>query len=440
MLTQIKLRNFKVFKNETVFPLSKINLLTGINGRGKSTLLQSLLVMKQSVDYSENTNYLLLNGNCLSLGTFKDVKNSNLAITDDIVIGYKLTAFNQINFEISYKMALGNDDRKLIIREIILTSQEELVAIAGDNDNGNMVFDMLKLYETDVMAVGAETPTSVIDYYNDDLIINSIRYAFGVYKNLLPNIGFMRTQPQKFLFNFSYIFQFNKIHYISADRIGAKEIYSKYNLDFFISVDKKGENVASVISKTKDLEIDKKLYLGDNARTVINQTGEWLSEVLGTNVSIIIDDFSNDFYVTLSFRINGKDYKPSNVGFGYSYILPIIVSGLIAKSGEILIVENPEAHLHPRAQSKLTKFLAKVASCGVQVFIESHSDHILNGLRVCVKNKELTPDDVSVMYFSADRQTDETQIHFPKIDKNGRIDDWQEGFFDEWDNSLMELL
>jgi predicted ATPase len=123
-----------------------------------------------------------------------------------------------------------------------------------------------------------------------------------------------------------------------------------------------------------------------------------------------------------------------NIGFGYSYILPIIISGLIANTGEILIVENPEAHLHPRAQSRLARFLSKVANTGVQVFIESHSEHILNAIRVSVKKEEIAAADTKVFYFMDD------EIVEPVIDSDGRIEDWRDGFFDEWDINLMELM
>jgi predicted ATPase len=125
------------------------------------------------------------------------------------------------------------------------------------------------------------------------------------------------------------------------------------------------------------------------------------------------------------------------VGFGYSYILPIVVSGLIAKEGEILIVENPEAHLHPKAQSRLAKFLAKVSSCGVQVFIESHSDHILNALRIAVLDDIITHEDLSILYFQQNPEQPVVQI---PVQPNGGIEEWPEGFFDQMDKDFARLF
>jgi predicted ATPase len=132
-----------------------------------------------------------------------------------------------------------------------------------------------------------------------------------------------------------------------------------------------------------------------------------------------------------------RGYKPINVGFGYSYALPIIVSGLIAQPGDILIVENPEAHLHPYAQSQLVKFLARVSAGGVQVFVETHSDHILNGVRLAVVDKILAPQNTNILFFATGETVSITQI---PIDEEGRIENWPERFFDQLDKDFERLF
>ena len=137
----------------------------------------------------------------------------------------------------------------------------------------------------------------------------------------------------------------------------------------------------------------------------------------------------------------GTTYRPSNVGFGYSYALPIIVSGLIAKPGEILIVENPEAHLHPYAQAQMAKFLARVSASGVQVFIESHSETILNGLRIAVLDGVVTADDLNILYFSKSKGKDVEVENIPvQNDEYASIEHWPEGFFDQNDKDLQRLF
>ncbi|PTS94473.1 hypothetical protein DBR27_17750 [Flavobacterium sp. HMWF030] len=130
-------------------------------------------------------------------------------------------------------------------------------------------------------------------------------------------------------------------------------------------------------------------------------------------------------------------HKPTNVGYGFSYILPILVSGLISKPGEIMIIENPEAHLHPFAQSVIAKFLTLVALKGVQVIIESHSEHILNGLRISVFEDVISSQDLSVLYF--DRDGDEPFIKI-EMNSDGGIRNWPKDFFDQSTKDLNYLL
>ena len=130
-------------------------------------------------------------------------------------------------------------------------------------------------------------------------------------------------------------------------------------------------------------------------------------------------------------------YKPTNVGFGYSYVLPIIVAGLIAQPGDLLIVENPEAHLHPHAQSIIAKFLTLVSLNDVQVIIESHSEHILNGLRIPVYDKIISSNDLNVLYF--DRNYEQPYIKI-KIEDDGGITNWPLDFFDQSTKDLNYLF
>jgi predicted ATPase len=355
MLTQIKLTNFKCFKEETSFPLSQLNLLTGINGQGKSTLLQSLLLMRQSVEHDKNTTQILLNGSCVNLGNFNDVRNSRTSKTESII------------FEFEY------DSKEKINLKYFLTENME-----------------------DNMSV------------NIDKIIGNKDY-----------------------------FDFSKIHYISADRFGPQDFYSKSNLTTFPNVGTKGELTANILDKKKDYLVNDELYLGEDAKTLITQTEAWLNQIFdGAKVEIPHSE-TNILELFLNTSVSRDRFKPINVGFGYTYILPIIVSGLIAKKGEILIVENPEAHLHPKAQSRLTQFLAKVSSCGVQVFIESHSEHILNALRLTVLKQIVTAKDLSILYFQANNELPVIPI---PVKSDGELEVWPEDFFDQEEIDLAEMF
>lgn len=139
---------------------------------------------------------------------------------------------------------------------------------------------------------------------------------------------------------------------------------------------------------------------------------------------------------------DSKPYRATNVGFGISYTLPIITAVLASEPGTLILLENPEAHLHPKGQSKMGELLALAASCGVQIIIETHSDHVLNGIRLAVHDGKIDPEDIQLHYFERKEQEGMmvSKVTSPKIDKNGRIDRWPDGFFDEWRNILAKLI
>jgi len=133
-----------------------------------------------------------------------------------------------------------------------------------------------------------------------------------------------------------------------------------------------------------------------------------------------------------------QSIRPINVGFGVSYVLPIIISAALIKPGGILIIENPEVHLHPSAQSSLISILCELSKTGVQVIIETHSDHIINGIRVYAKQNDFNKEDNiihSVTSHSGIRHVKE--IH---VDQDGNLTALDDGFFDQITKDLMRLF
>ncbi len=141
--------------------------------------------------------------------------------------------------------------------------------------------------------------------------------------------------------------------------------------------------------------------------------------------------------VTLGLRTSEDTdfHRPVNVGFGLTQVLPIVVAALSANRHDILLIENPEVHLHPAGQTLMGQFLAEVASAGVQVIIETHSDHILNGIRRAVRSKSLKSEQ-AILHFFRPRNEVQAQVITPQLDETGNIDIWPEGFFDQFDKDM----
>jgi predicted ATPase len=120
---------------------------------------------------------------------------------------------------------------------------------------------------------------------------------------------------------------------------------------------------------------------------------------------------------------------------------------LSSQPGSLLLLENPEAHLHPQGQVKMGELMARAANAGVQIICETHSDHILNGIRLASKGvpetAKIDPANVALHFFQRSKEVinkPSVEILTPELDEEGRLDFWPEGFFDEWGKSLDKLL
>jgi predicted ATPase len=131
--------------------------------------------------------------------------------------------------------------------------------------------------------------------------------------------------------------------------------------------------------------------------------------------------------------------RPTRIGFGLIYTLPIITAALALDKNGLLLVENPEAHLHPFSQSRIGVFLAMIAATGRQIFIETHSDHVLNGIRLAVRNKILPPENLLINFFERPMLESSTSITQIRTSIDGRLKPWPKGFFDQIENDLSRL-
>ena len=128
---------------------------------------------------------------------------------------------------------------------------------------------------------------------------------------------------------------------------------------------------------------------------------------------------------------------PANVGYGLGYAFPMLVAMLTAEPDSVVVIDSAEAHLHPRAQSAVGRFLGQMAGAGLQLFVETHSDHLLNGMRLAVRDGLLRPTDVALHFFGVGASLG--QITSLDIDNNGAVSDWPEGFFDQAERDLATL-
>jgi predicted ATPase len=162
-------------------------------------------------------------------------------------------------------------------------------------------------------------------------------------------------------------------------------------------------------------------------------------------VNIVASALEGTDLVRLSFGFYGtaglassNRFRATNVGFGLTYALPVVVACLTAGEKGLVLLENPEAHLHPRGQAAMGGLMAKAAALGTQIVVETHSDHVLNGVRLAVKESVISPTDVSLLFFS--KGPEGLRLDTPQVREDGALSGWPSGFFDEWENALQRLL
>lgn len=414
MLSELRIRNFKCFADEVLLSLGQLNLLTGLNSRGKSSALQPLLCLSQTLDHSPGYfNDFSLNGPLTSLGTFREVRNRTRPESEPIAVGLELEFDGG-----DYLSVLFDLSEALQEREAHISKLQYEGALAG------------KPFEMELTKNLTSTSDPGVEYKEPPLLTPP------------TYVGTLGGSP-----DVQRAADLRRMHFVCADRLGPRDYYPRETMSRQRHVGNRGQFTAEVLHAFGFDRVDEALCVHTlpepppNAdripRIVQDQASAWLGHIFdGARLEVRnLDDMA------LAIRMNadgtpGATFRMPNLGFGYGYILPIVVSCLVAHPGELLIVENPEAHLHPAAQSRLATLLARLASAGVQVFVESHSEHILNAFRVAVREKLLDASALRVFFFRAPRQEEILTI---PIGQDGSICTWPDGFFDQRSQDFFRL-
>lgn len=228
-----------------------------------------------------------------------------------------------------------------------------------------------------------------------------------------------------------------KIHYLSCQRIGHQDIYFK-NLSNQDTIGYDGKYAMYYLMKHAKDNLEECLIKNTDQETLDYQVNYWLKYIVNATVSTE-DVFGTDILKAFYTIVDGKLSRPKNVGSGIGYIVSVIVMCLSAKKGDILIIENPEIHLHPLSQSRVCEFLYFVSKSGRQLFVETHSDHIFNGIRAGIATNKINEKEISVNFFSLDKNncTNNMKVQFGK---RGKIINPGKDLFDQFDVDLNKML
>lgn len=390
MIERIKINNFKCF-HEIILPMNKLTMLTGFNAAGKSTVLQSILLLSQALHKNIICNNVSINGNLIKLGNASDlIHEPNVPIPNQ--------------------------------------TQEIGIGIHGEKAIVSWTFSPMKKKRNNLLVTS----------FFCKKVTDSESSSFPSSTRLVPE----NIDPD----SSEFIERIKNIIYISASRVGIQDLFPSPEDEQISHADVGclGEFAPWWFENYSDEDINEALRYPEekNSLTLRRQMNAWLGYIFpGAEVNTItIDDTG---FVQLQFKnCNAGEWRrPANIGFGLTYIFPILVAGLLAKPGQILIIDSPEAHLHPMGQSRIGTFLSKVSASGVQVIVETHSDHVLNGVRIAVNQKILENKKISIHFFKRETEgKNNLLITSPHIDSAGSLSEWPDGFFDQSEKDLSTLM
>jgi predicted ATPase len=365
MIRRFDINGFKRFAHHA-FDFEPLVVLAGLNGTGKTSVIQALLLCRAAMDINHGT--VPLNGGPfgLELGTAEDIHNRES--TGDLVF-----SLNDQRDHFTWRFALPSDSPQAIYIEV-----------AELEDTG-----------------------------------------YSVPFNLNPT-------PRSFT-------------YLSAERLGPRSVLRASPVsDQELEVGIHGEYSAQVLSVLGDrpMEYPDRLHPNRDADAIPFLKYEleaWLSEIVRP-IQIDTVAHADGLFVALRFSGPGGDFVSApNMGFGVSYTLPVVLAGLIAQPDGLLIVENPEAHLHPAGQSRIGAFLAWLAGHGVQVVVETHSDHVLNGIRRAIGELGFLSHGDAVIHFFDSDANDACVTRPLRFTPSGGVSDWPPGFFDQYQIDVAAL-
>lgn len=383
MITEYLIRGYKSLR-EVSLNTGRLNVLVGANACGKSTVLQTMLLLRQSRGTAGEVHRLQLSGGLFEAGTVRDVLHPEARAGIELGIRTR-EYYSQTLFSPEVP---GEVDARQLIAGAPLRLPPPLLDESGQG----------------------------FAYLNAERIGPRVVYQ-------LPRPGDILTGP-----------------------VGARGEFTTA----FLARCRQSNRAASgnwfrLLQQTAE-HMPEDLVLDEGSEKNLTRLDLAVKQVLAWIVPGIDFETSEQNPIDSAQLSYIRDpsgtrtqVRPTHMGFGVSYSLPLIAAGIALSELGLLLVENPEAHLQPLSQSRMGIFLALVASRGTQVFAETHSDHLVNGVRLAVKNHLLGAQEVRFFYFTKRRGDDSSSVRELAVLPDGNLSAWPEGFFDQIERDLARL-
>jgi len=440
MFTKLGLKNFKAFDDLTI-SLKPITLLLGPNNSGKSSIIAAIRLLVQTVESSDPTVPLLLNGTMGNLGTYKDIVFGNhrgrpleihFSVSDE-------GELSRIEWNDSKEYWEAQSKKKNITLELAYKFRTQRRELILENT-------CLKLNDRTLLSTiySDDSEKQLIEKIGWEVVPPSLKSTLARtlrMHNFIPNTYFFvhseqgsalhdflsRGKPEQRFREISFVTRtiiraLQNTDYIGAMRIPPSRLYA-FTGERRYKVGAGGEHAANILA------MDTR-RTGAKSNKVASLVSEWLAKAeiaSGFNIFQTTDSF---YEIRIKHPKTNEEENLADVGLGNSQILPILVGGYNLSQGSTYLVEEPEIHLHPKAQAELGSFFLDLYNARVQSIIETHSEHLVVRLQQYVADRKISPDDIQVYYVYA--QEGKKIVKQLNMDGQGIFTkEWPEGFFPE---------
>ena len=448
MLTNIRLRNFKAFKDTGDIPIAPLTVLTGPNSSGKSAIIRAMMALRQTVENRDLNTAFVPTGDYVDLGTFEDfafkhdVQSSvRIEVASRWYSGMDhpegLIAFPSpgwIYLSVSLELAkLASIDR-IYLKDSKIALGPEWLTFDKKSMSGNQLGQS---YRTTVKSLLSGSPIT------ETLAGSGVAKFHLVPQVKLPdatsNFGGAEGQKVSQTFERRMIVasaarlageaasqEFSSLHYIGPLRESPRRMYLSTG-ETPREVGVAGESGPAVLwSASQSSQLD------------TEQLSEWCRR-MGLALKVSLARLSGGFFrIMIADLHTGVEVSLPDVGVGTSQLLPILIQGLIAPKGATVLLEQPEIHLHPKVQADLADFLIEVTKRDVGVIVETHSEHLVTRLQRRTAEETLDPETVNLYYVTP--SADGSKIEPVQINEYGQIPSAPEGFFEEGFEETFSLM
>lgn len=405
MFTRLRLTNFKAWKSTGNVDLKPVTMLLGTNSSGKSTLIQSLLLLKQTIQSPDRTVHLNLGGDettdLFNFGGFNEVLTQGIQGARQFSIGFDFQRggshrVNSGHFDCTYgQTATGS----VAIQALDLqTDERKFRAIRRDRGAYSILVDDEAQPRFKGPSYAPErsiafSAAAIADLDLDGPLVEDLSLAIRRELEEISYLGPLRRQPER-------------------DYPWNKSTPGEIGVDGRSAID---ALLASALLK------------GREHNRIVKAVSLWLSRMQMADSLEVRQQGRSSRYELVVHRA-GIASNLRDVGIGVSQVLPVLVVAYFAPPGSTIILEEPEIHLHPLAQSILAELFATVSrQRQVQFIVETHSEHLFRRMQTLMARQDVQRRDIA-MYF-VEREASATTLRTLELDEYGRVRNWPEGFF-----------